>query len=162
MNDTVEPVVKSHANRDPLTGEPGSHPVGTGLGSAGGAAAGAAAGGAIGGPIGAAVGAVAGAVAGGATGHAAGEALDPTVEAEYWRRTYVTRPYYRKDRGFEDLEPAYRYGWERAADARAEQRFEDVESELERTWPSIRGDSPYKWKVVRDVTRDSWTRVRGS
>ena len=29
-------------NEDPITGEPGSHPVGTGLGAAGGAAAGAA------------------------------------------------------------------------------------------------------------------------
>ena len=44
-------------NRDPITGEPGSHPLGTGLGSAGGAAAGAAIG-AIGGPIGMAVGGV--------------------------------------------------------------------------------------------------------
>src|SRR3989344_4789503 len=47
------------ANRDPLTNEPGSHPVGTGVGAAlGGAAAGAAAG-AFGGPVGAAIGGVA-------------------------------------------------------------------------------------------------------
>src|SRR5690606_6067987 len=53
------------ANRDPLTNEPGAHPVGTGVGAAmGGAAAGAAAG-AFGGPVGAAVGGVAGAVVGG-------------------------------------------------------------------------------------------------
>src|ERR1019366_1609777 len=45
--DTLEPVV--HANRDPITGEPGSHPVGTGLGSAGGAGGGGAGGGAAGG-----------------------------------------------------------------------------------------------------------------
>lgn len=157
--DTLEPVV--HANRDPITGEPGSHPVGTGLGSAGGAAAGAAVGAAVGGPLGAVVGGVAGAVAGGAAGHAAGEALDPTVEIAYWRSAYVTRPYYRKDRKFEDLEAAYRYGLERAADAKAEQRFEDVESELERTWPTARGNSPNAWKEVRDAARDSWTRVRG-
>ena len=43
-------------NRDPITDEPGSHPVGTGVGATGGAVAGAAAG-AIGGPIGMAVGA---------------------------------------------------------------------------------------------------------
>jgi phage tail tape-measure protein len=157
--DTLEPVV--HANRDPITGEPGSHPVGTGLGSAGGAAAGAAVGAAVGGPVGAMVGGVAGAVAGGAAGHAAGEALDPTVEIAYWRSVYVTRPYYRKDRKFDDLEPAYRYGWERAADSKAEQRFEEVESELERTWPTARGNSPYAWQEVRDAARDSWTRVRG-
>ena len=59
------------ANRDPITNEPGAHPVGTGVGAAlGGAAAGAAAG-AFGGPVGAVVGGVAGAVAGGLAGKAA-------------------------------------------------------------------------------------------
>jgi phage tail tape-measure protein len=67
------------ANRDPLTGEPGSHPVGTGIGSAGGAAAGAAIGGAAAGPVGALVGGAVGAVAGGATGHAVGESANPTA-----------------------------------------------------------------------------------
>ncbi len=42
-------------------------------------------------------------------------------------------------RPFEDLEPASRCGWERAASSKAEKRFEEVESELERTWPSNRG-----------------------
>src|SRR6478672_5784033 len=71
-------------NRDPITGEPGSHPVGTGVGAAGGAAAGAAIG-AIGGPIGALIGGAIGAVAGGAAGHTAGESIDPTGEEKYWR-----------------------------------------------------------------------------
>ena len=65
------------ANRDPLTGESGSHPIGTGVGATGGAATGAAVGGAVGGPIGAAVGGVAGAVAGGAAGHAGRVRLRP-------------------------------------------------------------------------------------
>ena len=128
--ETLEPGV--HSNRDPITGEPGSHPVGTGLGSAGGAA-----------------------------GHAAGEALDPTVEIAYWRAAYVTRPYYRRDRKFEELEPAYRYGLERATALKAGQRFEEVESELERTWPTARGNNPNAWQEVRDAARASWIRVRG-
>src|SRR5204863_3392131 len=45
--------VTPDANRDPITGEPGSHPVGTAVGGAGGAATGAAVGGALGGPVGA-------------------------------------------------------------------------------------------------------------
>ena len=49
------------SNPDPITGEPGAHPVGTGLGAAGGAIAGAAIG-TIGGPVGMAAGAVIGAV----------------------------------------------------------------------------------------------------
>ena len=83
---------KNPANRDPITDEPGSHPVGTGVGSAGGAVAGAAAGAVVGGPIGAAVGGVVGAVAGGAAGHAAGEAVNPTEEAAFWRDNYNKRP----------------------------------------------------------------------
>src|SRR5450830_1070497 len=72
------------ANPDPITGEPGSHPVGTGVGSAGGAAAGVAVGAVVGGPVGALVGGVAGAVIGGGAGHAAGGAANPTVEKQYW------------------------------------------------------------------------------
>jgi hypothetical protein len=159
--ETLEPVVETSSNKDPITGAPGSHPVGTGLGSAGGAAAGAALGAAVGGPVGAVIGGVAGAVAGGAAGHAAGEALDPTAEVAFWRATYGTRPYYRNERRFEDLEPAYRYGWERAAASKAGQKFEEVESDLERTWPTARGNSPYEWNEVRDATLDSWTRVHG-
>lgn len=73
------------ANRDPITKQPGSHPIGTGLGAAAGGGAGMAAGGAAGaavggaaGPIGAAAGAAVGAVAGGLGGHAVAEHFDPT------------------------------------------------------------------------------------
>lgn len=64
-------------NRDPITDEPGAHPVGTGLGAGGGAVAGAALG-AVGGPLGVAAGAVVGAVLGGLAGHGAAEAISPT------------------------------------------------------------------------------------
>jgi uncharacterized protein (TIGR02271 family) len=71
-------------NRDPLTCEPGSHPVGTGAGALAGGAPGAAVG-AVGGPIGSAVGAAAGAVAGGLGGHAAAEKFNPTHSADLGR-----------------------------------------------------------------------------
>ncbi|MEO8053735.1 MAG: hypothetical protein ABI768_01180 [Acidobacteriota bacterium] len=148
------------ANRDPITGEPGSHPVGTGLGSAGGAAGGAAIGAVVAGPVGAVVGGVVGALAGGAAGHAMGEAIDPTVEAAYWRSAYAKKPYYRADRKFEDYEPAYRQGWESAATAEPGRKFEDVESDLERTWPSYRGSSRVDWSDARKAAQDSWERVR--
>src|SRR3954447_11610765 len=63
-----EDVQSTDSNRDPITGEPGAHPVGAGVGAAvGGAATGAAAG-AVAGPVGAVVGAVAGGVVGGLAG----------------------------------------------------------------------------------------------
>jgi len=149
------------ANRDPLTGEPGSHPVATGVGSAGAAAAGAAVGGAIGGPVGAVVGGAVGAVAGGAAGHAAGEALDPTVEANYWRENYRNRPYYQRDKQFDDYEPAYRYGWESAARPEYRgRRFDEVEPELERGWDKTKGNVRQGWYEVREATRDAFERVR--
>ena len=68
-------------NLDPITDEPGSHPLGTGVGAAGGAVAGAAIG-AVAGPVGAAVGGVVGAIAGGLAGHAVGEQVNPTIGGE--------------------------------------------------------------------------------
>lgn len=150
------------ANRDPLTGEAGAHPVGTGLGSAGAAAAGAAVGAVVGGPVGAVVGGVAGAVAGAYAGHAAGEALDPTLETNYWRETYRARPYYREGRKYSDYEAAYRYGWESASLPYTQDlTFEDYEPKLSRDWKTVRGEVRHEWGEMKDAARDAWDRVRG-
>jgi phage tail tape-measure protein len=153
---------KPDANRDPLTGEPGSHPIGTGVGSAGGAAAGAAVGGAVGGPVGAVVGGAIGAVAGGAAGHAAGEALDPTVENRYWKENFRNRPYYKAGREYDEYEPAYRYGWESATRPENRNRkFDEVEKDLERGWDNkTKGNVKQGWYEVREATRDAYDRVR--
>ena len=102
---------EQNANRDPLTNEPGMHPVGTGVGAVlGGGAAGAAAG-ALGGPIGAVVGGVVGAVAGGLAGKATAEMVNPTVEDAYWRDSYSKQPYYETGRNYDEYRPAYALGW---------------------------------------------------
>lgn len=63
------------ANRDLITGEPGAHPLGTGVGAAiGGAATGAAVV-TLAGPVGMAIGAAAGAIVGGLAGKAAAESV---------------------------------------------------------------------------------------
>lgn len=66
-------------NQDPITGAPGAHPVGTGVGAAGGAVTGAAIGTMVGGPIGTIAGAVVGAIAGGLAGKEVAEGTNPTV-----------------------------------------------------------------------------------
>ena len=99
------------ANRDPISGAPGAHPVGVGVGAAGGGAAGGAIG-ATAGPVGAVVGAAVGAVAGGLAGKAVAERIDPTVEDAYWRANYLNRPYVETGIYYPEYEPAYRYGWE--------------------------------------------------
>jgi len=150
------------ANPDPITGEPGSHPVGVAGGGAAGAATGAAIGGVVGGPIGAAVGGVVGAVAGAAAGKSAAEAVNPTAEGQYWRDNYTMRPYYKKDKDFSHYEPAYRYGWETASKPEYQGRkFDALEKDLETNWPKYRGtNSTSEWRDLRDATRDSFDRIR--
>ncbi|HVE72234.1 MAG TPA: hypothetical protein VNI54_12765 [Thermoanaerobaculia bacterium] len=144
-------------NRDPITGEPGSHPVGTGVGSAGAAAVGAALGAPFG-PIGMLVGGAIGAVAGGAAGHAVGERIDPTGEAEYWKSNYSTRPYHDKTHNWDDYEPAYRYGWE-SRTAHRDRKFDDVENDLQSGWETAKGKSRMTWERAKDAVRDSWDRT---
>lgn len=93
MSDDKKSVKGADANLDPISGETGAHPVGTGIGAASAGAAGAAIGGAVGGPVGAVVGAVVGAFSGGLAGKGVAEAIDPTVEDAYWRDNYNSRPY---------------------------------------------------------------------
>ena len=146
------------ANRDPITKEPGSHPVGTGVGATGGAVAGAAVGGAVGGPVGAAIGGAAGAVAGGLGGHEVAEKVNPTVEDNFWRENYTSRPYVRDNVTYDDYRPAYRVGWESRERFR-DRRFEEVESDLERNWEASRGESRLSWRDAREAARDAWHRV---
>lgn len=147
------------ANRDPLTNEPGSHPVGTGVGAAmGGAAAGAAAG-AFGGPVGAAVGGVAGAVVGGLAGKAAAEAVNPTAEDAYWRESYQREPYYVSGRTYDQYRPAYELGW--SSVGRYEGDFEAVEPRLADDWRARHSDG-LAWADARPATRAAWDRASRS
>lgn len=145
-------------NRDPISGEPGSHPVGTGVGGAGGAAAGAAVGAAFG-PIGALVGGAIGAVAGGAAGHAAGEAIDPTTEAEYWESEYRNREYTPEKADWNDYHPAYKYGWEARTKHRDREWTDRVESELSQNWKRERSNSSLEWDQAKHAVRDAWDRT---
>ena len=92
---------------------------------------------------------------------AAGEALDPTVEDTYWRDSYASRPYVKKGSAYSDYQPAYRYGWEAAANPDYRHRqFTNVEPELERNSTTYRGPLQTEWRDVRDATRDSYERIR--
>jgi hypothetical protein len=149
------------SNPDPITGEPGAHPVGVAGGGTGGALAGAAIGGALGGPIGAAVGGAVGAVAGGLAGKGAAEAVNPTEEDTYWRGAHTSRPYVRKDTPYETYQPAYRYGWETASRPEyAHRSFDDASRDLEKNWDTYRGPSTTAWSDVKEATRDAYDRVR--
>ena len=129
-------------NPDPITNEPGAHPIGTGIGAAGGAVTGAAAG-SLGGPIGAAVGAVVGAVVGGLAGKGAAEAVNPTAEDAHWRDSYVKEPYYSDAYSYDDYAPAYRAGYQSVIDGRSD-------------WSATRTDLQNRWDADRQSSRLNW------
>jgi hypothetical protein len=153
-----------HTNPDPITHTHGAHPVGTGVGAALGGAAGiagamatGAAVGTVAGPIGTVTGAAIGAVVGGMAGSFVAEDVNPTVEENYWREHYATRPY-ASIKSYETYGPAYRYGWESYA-RHSGKRFEDLESELERDWDRAKGKSKLAWRYAKAAARDAWERI---
>jgi uncharacterized protein YcfJ len=155
MSDLNNPNQSHDANRDPITGEPGSHPVGTGIGAAGGGATGAAIGTAVAGPIGTAIGAVVGAVAGGLAGKATAEAIDPTAEDAYWRENHKNESYFKGGRSYEDYQPAYRTGY--MGFGKHGSRFEDAETHLRSDYESSGSRLP--WDEARPAAQAAWHRV---
>ncbi len=148
-----------NVNADPVTGQHGSHPVGTGLGAAaGGALAGIGLGAAVG-PIGAAIGALVGGVAGAIAGHNVAEAIDPTVEDAYWRNEYPRREYYDPDVDYERIQPAYRLGWETRT-LHAGRSWDEAEADLKREWEIQQTEKvPGTWEDAQRPIRDAWDRV---
>ena len=151
-DDTVEEL----RNDDPISGEPGAHPVGVGVGTAlGGAAVGAAAG-ALGGPIGAVAGAIAGGIAGGIAGKATAELIDPTLEMEHWRSVYTKQPYFQSSREFTAYEPAYRAGME-AYDPLMPVTWEDREENAKENYNADLREIP--WSEAKVAARDAYNRL---
>ncbi|WP_035615354.1 hypothetical protein [Haloferula sp. BvORR071] len=149
--------IKEARNEDPITGEPGSHPVGVGVGTAAGAATGASIG-AVGGPIGAVAGAVVGGIAGAVAGKAAAEKIDPTVEADYWRTQHPRQDYADAEYTYEgDYAPAYRLGWE--GPDRYNTNFENAESAMRADWEERKGNSRLDWENAKHAVRAGWHRV---
>jgi hypothetical protein len=150
---------KGSANRDPITGAPGAHPVGTGLGAAAGGMAAGAAAGAVAGPIGAVAGAAVGAVVGGLAGKGIAENIDPTIEEAYWRENYRSRPYATKgDYTYDDYGPAYMYGVDNYSRYPGK-TFDEVEGDLGRDWQRAKGKSRLAWDDAKHATKDSWHRL---
>src|SRR5687768_7688436 len=142
-------------NPDPITGAPGSHPVGTGIGAAVGGAATGAAVGTVAGPVGTAVGAAVGAVIGGLAGKGIAEKIDPTREDAYWRENH-SRQVYAKNRPYDEFAPAYRVGYEGYGEFGASgKNFEDSEAELRRRYEA-QNDARIAWEDARPASQAAW------
>jgi hypothetical protein len=162
MNTERKTTEETDANHDPISGQPGAHPVATGIGAAGVGTAATVVGAVVGGPVGAAVGAVVGAVVGGLAGKKVGEKINPTVEDAYWRENYSTRTYVQAGKLYEEYQPAYRIGYEgydRYADTG--RSYDEVESELKRDYES-QSASSLDWETAKYAVRDGWDRAARS
>ncbi len=155
------------ANRDPITGAPGAHPVGVGLGAATGATTGALVGAFVAGPVGAALGGAIGAYAGGLAGKEAGENHVPTVEDTYWRENFYKRSYWIPGVEYKQYAPAYKYGRESAVLYRGKM-WDEVVQLLEAGWPKAQYDFEGEqltfltWKQAEPAVRDAWDRAHST
>ena len=149
---------EANLHRDPITGTPGAHPLGTGTGAASGGIAGAVAGAAVAGPPGALVGGAIGAVAGGLFGKSTAESVNPTTEEAFWKTAYVEEPYYAEGKGYEYYAPAYRIGWEGRARFRGRQ-FDEVEAELRKDYDRFISEGAPDWQIGKQAARSAWDRA---
>ncbi|MGI8819319.1 MAG: hypothetical protein ACR2ID_00355 [Chthoniobacterales bacterium] len=147
-------------NRDPLTGEPGSHPIGTGLGTTGGGLAGAAIGAAVGGPVGAAIGAVVGGVAGAYGGRGVAEAVNPTLEDNYWRENHKTQEWADESSTYEHYAPAYRTGYE-GVTKYAGRQYHEIEADLASDYEKNDPNPAIPWDRAEPAARAAWDRLSG-
>jgi hypothetical protein len=158
MDDKATKRAEADRNPDPLSGEPGAHPVGVGIGSMAGAAAGAAVG-AVAGPAGAAVGAAVGGLVGGLAGKTAAEAVNPSMEDAYWEENYASRSYVKPGVPYDEYRAAYRHGWE-ARGRYGELSWEDVEPRLREEWARYAAESGLTWDEASPAARDAFDRLR--
>ncbi|MBX9580565.1 MAG: hypothetical protein K2X87_09680 [Gemmataceae bacterium] len=154
---TVDVPPYGSRNPDPLTDQPGSHPVETGVGAVIGGVASGLAVGAVGGPVGAVIGGiVGGAAAGGLAGKGVGELIDPTTEDNWIRDLFGAGKEAQTPELLAAHRRAFRYGLV-ARERFPGRAFADVEPDLRRGWEDIGEAAP--WARVYDSVRAGFDRA---
>jgi hypothetical protein len=161
-NENINSLDRDDANRDPISGEPGAHPLGTGVGAAGAGTVAAVVGGVVGGPIGAVVGAVVGSVIGGLAGKSTAEQINPTFEDNYWRENYSSRPYFEEGTTYKDYQLAYQTGYEGYVHyGHSGRNYSDIEPDLQRAYEAKQSGS-LAWEKAKYAVMDAWERAATS
>ena len=143
-------------NPDAITGEPGSHPVGTGVGAASAGMTGAMIGTAVGGPVGGVIGAAVGSIIGGYAGKGVAELVDPTTEDAYWRDNHSAQSY--ADGDYNEYEHGYKTGYQGyATHGVAGRSFDEAESDLRKNYDAT--GAPVAWDKAKHASRAAWQRV---
>jgi hypothetical protein len=143
-------------NADPISDEPGAHPIETGIGAAVAGAAGGLVAGVVAGPIAAAVGVAVGAVAGGYAGKSLGEVIDPTVDDSWLRENFKSRPYVDVADDYEDFKPAYRFGG-LAESKHGDAGLDLTDEALRKEWESTEGNE-LPWTRACEAVKDGYER----
>ncbi len=84
----------------------------------------------------------------------------PLSEADYWRNSYSSEPYYEADRSFEEYGPAYELGWVSYGMYGGD--FEAADRVLANDWEVRKGISRLSWDQARPATRASWQRAHNA
>jgi len=96
--------------------------------------------------------------------------INPTLEDEYWRANFASRPYVRADRGYEYYRPAYQLGWEARGQQPANAQWHDVEPDLRRSWDARHSAAAKTehagektknvivgmWDDIKDAVKEGW------
>ncbi len=98
------------------------------------------------------------AIGGGAAPKRVVEWYDTELENAYWRETYESRPYFDPNTSYDEIQPAYRYGWESRMRF-VEKSFEQAEPELVTGWELGRAHSQLSWARARIACWEAWSRV---
>ncbi len=161
MSDIIDPKTPdADSNPDPITGEPGAHPIGVGAGAAAVGTAGAAVG-AVAGPVGVVAGAAIGAVVGGLAGKSVAERIDPTNEDGYWQANHASQPYAIHG-SYERYSHAYRTGYQGVSTHGLDKGYDDVEDELKSEYEKSREATGATWESARHAVRAAFERTRDS
>lgn len=147
-------------NEDIITGEKGSHPVGTAVGASSAGIISTIAGAGVAGPLGAVVGAVVGSSLGGMIGHEAAEYVNPTYDAiePQLKQSFTSRPY-ANGRTYDDYRSAYAFGAAERARYVGRSWDDSLENELRQRWETSKDSSNLAYLDARDAIRDSWHAV---
>lgn len=154
---------QNDANLDPISGQPGAHPVGTGVGAAGIGSVATVVGSVVGGPIGAVVGAVVGSVVGGLAGKSTAERINPTSEDNHWRENYSSRPYVEPGATYEEYQHAYRVGYEGYDRyGNTGRNYSDAEPDLQSYYETTNQQGKLTWEKAKYAVRDAWDKAAAS
>ena len=148
-------------NADPVSDQPGSHPIEVGMGAALGGAASGAAVGLVAGPIGAAIGAAVGAIAGGLAGKGVGELIDPTTQDNWLRESFAEKTYVDRTKGesFEHYTPAYKYAADAAQTKYAGKSYHEVETHLQSDYEKTDHAKTMGWDKAKHAVKDAYDRT---